>query len=249
MPPHSELDVLVLATHPDDAESTCGGTIAKLVARGARVGVLDACRGEMGTRGDAAARARECDEATRVLGLAFRENLGLSDGRIQPSIDAREEIGRWIRRLRPSILIAPWWEHDLHPDHAAVGRMGRDAYFLAGLRRLEPALPPHRPRRVLYYPSHDLFEPSFVVALSDEDFARKMESLRAYASQVFPNAEGDRGQHFVFGQEMLHRIEVRARFFGSRIGVRFGEPFRAEGTLSDADPLQFADTAPSEPNT
>jgi bacillithiol biosynthesis deacetylase BshB1 len=240
MPNDPALDVLVLATHPDDAESTCGGTIAKLVSRGARVGVLDVSRGEMGTRGTPESRALECAAASKILGLCFRENLGLPDGRVSATVEAREEIARWLRRLRPAILIAPWWEHDLHPDHAAVGAMARQAYFLAGLRRLVEDLPPHRPRRVLYYPSHDLFEPSFVVELEAAHFEKKLDALRAYASQVFPNSAADRGQHFVHGQEMLDRIEVRARFFGSRIGVRFGEPFRAEGTLSDVDPLGFA---------
>jgi bacillithiol biosynthesis deacetylase BshB1 len=243
MPNDPPLDVLVLATHPDDAESTCGGTIAKLVSRGARVGVLDSSRGEMGTRGTPEGRALECANATKILGLAFRENLGLPDGRIVATVEGREEIARWLRRLRPSILIAPWWERDLHPDHAAVGAMARQAYFLAGLRRLAEDLPPHRPRRVLYYPSHDQFEPSFVVELEPAHFEKKLASLRAYASQVFPNATGDRGQHFVHGQEMLERIEVRARYFGSRIGVRFGEPFRAEGTLPDVDPLALVPRA------
>jgi bacillithiol biosynthesis deacetylase BshB1 len=244
MPNAPELDVLVLATHPDDAESTCGGTIAKLVARGARVGVLDASRGEMGSRGTVKTRAAECRAASRILGLTWRRNLGLPDSRVAIDLDARDEVARWIRRLRPRLLIAPWWQSDLHPDHEAVGRMARQAYFLAGLRRKEPRIPPHRPTRVLYYPSHDVFEPTFVVALEPAHFDVKMEAVRAYASQVVPKKAGDRGQHFVHGQEMLDRIELRARYFGSLIRVRFGEPFRAEGTLPDADPLRFDGSPP-----
>jgi N-acetylglucosamine malate deacetylase 1 len=232
------VDVLVLATHPDDAEATCGGTIAKLVDSGALIGVLDASRGERGTRGTAAERARECRAATRVLRLAIRENLGLPDGRIVASVSARESIVRWIRRLRPQILIAPW-RRDLHPDHAAVGSMARQAFYLAGLRRLEEGLEPHRPRRVLYYPSHDLFRPDFVAVLSEEHFARKLRALECYRSQLQPRDPGDSGRHFVHGQDLRERIEIRARFFGTAAGVRYGEPFRAEGTLPDVDPLSI----------
>jgi bacillithiol biosynthesis deacetylase BshB1 len=234
-----EIDVLVLATHPDDAESTCGGTIAKLVSRGARVGVLDATRGEMGTRGSLAERARECRDATKILGLAWRDNMRLPDTRVAASIEAREDLALRIRRLRPRLMIAPWWQSDLHPDHAAVGLLGRQAYFLSGLRRLDSKSKPHRPTRVLYYPSHDIFDPSFIVALDDAHFAKKLDALRAYASQVFPGGAHDRGQHFVHGQEMLERIEIRGRYFGSRIGVRFGEPYRVEGVLRDEDPLRL----------
>lgn len=240
MPNVPPLDVLVLATHPDDAEATCGGTIAKLVERGRRVGVLDASRGELGSRGNARVRAKECREATRLLGLTWRGNLGLPDSRVPVTHELREELARWIRRLQPRLLVAPWWQSDLHPDHAAYGALARQAYFLSGLRRKEPKLAPHRPRRVLYYPSHDLFEPHFVVTLEEHHFEQKMASVRAYGSQVFPEHARDRGQHFVHGQEMLERVELRARYFGSLVRVRFGEPFRAEGLLPDGDPLEPA---------
>ncbi|HKD99738.1 MAG TPA: bacillithiol biosynthesis deacetylase BshB1, partial [Planctomycetota bacterium] len=231
-------DVLVLATHPDDAESTCGGTIAKLVERGASVGVLDSCRGEMGTRGTPRTRARECAAATRELRLAFRGNLGLADGRIVPTVEAREAIARWIRRLRPMLFIAPW-RRDLHPDHAAVGVMARQAYFLAGLRRLAPELAPHRPKRVLYYPSHDLFRVSFVSVLEERHFQAKLRALACYRSQLEPAGPGDRGAHFIHRQDLRQRIEIRARFFGALATVRWGEPFRAEGALPDVDPLSI----------
>ncbi len=236
----ARLDVLLLATHPDDAESTCGGTLAKLVARGARVGVLDATRGEMGTRGSAAERARECAKATRALGLAWRGNLELPDGRVAATIEARELLVGWIRKLRPSILIAPWWQRDLHPDHAAVGRLARQAYYLAGLRKLLPGSAPHRPDSVFYYPSHDLFRPHFVVPLTEQHFARKMRALHCYRSQVRPREAGDVGRHLVYGSDLVARIETRARFFGEIVGAPFGEPFRSEKMLQDAEPFAAA---------
>lgn len=234
------LDVLVIATHPDDAESTCGGTIAKFVADGRRVGILDSSRGEMGTRGTDEQRLEEAAAASRELGIVWRGNLGLPDGRIQPTIEAREAIAVHLRTLRPKLLIAPWWQHDLHPDHAAVGTLSRQAFFVAGLRKLDAATNAHRPSRVLYYPSHDLFEPQFVVALSESLFHKKIASLRCFSSQLKPASGNDKGQHFVHGQDLEERITLRARYFGAQVGAPFGEPFRVEGVLSDSSPLALS---------
>lgn len=234
-----EVDALIIATHPDDAEATCGGTITKLVTRGARVGVLDASRGEMGTRGTVEDRDAECKAATRKLKLAWRENLGLPDGRIVNSVEARESIAEILRKLRPRLLFAPWWKSDLHPDHVAVGILARQAFFLSGLRRLAPLNNPHRPSRVYYYPSHDIFDPDFVVALDESEFDRKLEALRCYGSQFRPSTKKDRGQHFVHGQDLAERIALRARYFGVQAGSPFGEPFKSEQMLTDRDPLEF----------
>lgn len=235
----SSIDILVLATHPDDAEATCGGTIAKLVSLGARVGILDACRGEMGSRGTAEERLVEAAAASKALGVIWRENLELKDGSIVPDISARNAIARRIRQLRPQVMIAPWWQSDLHPDHAAVGALARQAFFVAGLKKLDTTTEPHRPKRVLYYPSHDMFEPQFVVALSDELFQKKIAALRCFSSQLKPSSQTDRGQHFVHGQDLEERITLRARYFGAAAGAKYGEPFRVEGFLSDGAPLGF----------
>ena len=72
----TDLDVLAIAAHRDDAELTCGGTLAKASSLGRLTGVLDLTEGEMGTRGSARGRAAEAEEASRILGLCVRENLG-----------------------------------------------------------------------------------------------------------------------------------------------------------------------------
>jgi LmbE family N-acetylglucosaminyl deacetylase len=74
-----KLDVLAFAAHRDDLEITCGGTLAKLVEQGHSVGACDLTEGEMGTRGTAAERAAEAEEAARILGLKVRVNAGLPD--------------------------------------------------------------------------------------------------------------------------------------------------------------------------
>ena len=231
MPNDPELDVLVLATHPDDAESTCGGTIAQLVSRGARVGVLDASRGEMGTRGTPESRAQECAAATQDSWSSLpRESWS--------SRRAHRADGRGARGDRP--LAAPAAPRD--PHRPLVGERSPPR----SRRRRSDGAPGLLPRGA---PSSREGPPrtgraafSTIRATISSSRASSWRSIRSIsrrsssrcartAPKSLPNSTGDRGQHFVHGQEMLERIEVRARFFGSRIGVRFGEPLRAEGTL------------------
>lgn len=236
-----KLDALAIAAHPDDAEISLGGTLLLLAQRGLAVGICDLTRGEMGTRGDAGDRARETAAANEVLGLAVRENLGLPDGRVQVTLEARERLARLLRELRPEVVFAHHVE-DLHPDHAACGQLAREAWYLAGLRRLAEAdggPPARRPPRLFHFYGHVPFEPTFVVDV-DAVWERKVELIRCYASQIEPAHDGDRGEHFLFGADILRRAETKARFWGERISCGHGEPLLHQGPLPLADPLAFA---------
>ena len=233
-----KLDVLVVAAHPDDAEISVGGTILLFVRAGARVGIVDVTRGEMGTRGSREDRARETEAASAMLGIALRENLDLPDGRVVDDVAARERLAALVRRHKPELLIAHH-ERDLHPDHAASGRLAGEAWYLAGLRRLAEqagADGAHRPRRLLRFSGHVPFEATFVADVGPvwED---KRRAVLAYGSQLAPADDRDDGRHFLFGADILQRMETRARYWGERIGVQFGEPFLAEAPLPLADPL------------
>ena len=81
------VDLLAIAAHRDDVELTCGGTLAKAVTAGHRVGIIDLTQGEMGTRGDAATRAAEAERAAKTLGVTVRLNAGMRDA--PPSGSAR----------------------------------------------------------------------------------------------------------------------------------------------------------------
>ncbi|KAA3625501.1 MAG: bacillithiol biosynthesis deacetylase BshB1, partial [Flavobacterium sp.] len=100
-----KLDILAIGAHPDDVEMSCGATIAKEIAAGKNVGILDLTRGELGTRGSAEIRSKEADEAARILGVKVRENLGLSDGFFQNSKEAQLAIIKIIRKFRPEIVL------------------------------------------------------------------------------------------------------------------------------------------------
>lgn len=230
------LDALVLAAHPDDAEISLGGTLLKLLDAGKRVGVLDLTRGEMGTRGTQEERDAETDAANRLLGLAWRGNLGLPDSRVTVTVEARERLARLLREHAPRLVFAQHVE-DLHPDHAACGMLAREAWYLSGLARVaerDGGGPARRPRFLLHYMGHVPFEPTLVVDVSAV-WARKVELVRCYASQLAPRDTGDRGQHLLFGADILQRAETRARYFGERIGANYGEPLLHRGPLPVTD--------------
>ena len=233
-----KLDALVLAAHPDDAEISLGGTILRLVDAGRKVGVVDLTRGEMGTRGSPEDRKRETEAATKLLGLALRRNLELSDGRVRVDIETREALARVLREYQPDLVFAQHFE-DLHPDHVACGRLAREAWYLSGLRRLaelDGGPPAKRPRFLFHYMGHLPFEPTLVVNI-DPVWERKVEAIRCYVSQLEPTSPDDRGEHFLFGADVLARAETKARFWGERIGCRYGEPLLHVGPLPATDPL------------
>ena len=235
-----KLDLLVVAAHPDDAEICVGGAMLLMRRAGKSVGVVDVTRGEMGTRGSVADREAETAAANRLLGLALRENLGLPDGRVQVTLEARERLARLMRECAPDLVLAHHTE-DLHPDHAAAGLIARQAWYLSGLARLaqEDGGPPaRRPRRLMHFMGHVPFEPTLVLDIGAV-WEAKCELVRAYASQLRPADGADQGKHFLFGADVLSRMETRARFFGERISARYGEPLLHRGPLCIDDPSRL----------
>jgi LmbE family N-acetylglucosaminyl deacetylase len=111
-----KLDILVLASHPDDAELGAGGTIARHVAMGRKVGVVDFTKGELGTRGTPETRASEAAEGGKILGLTIRENLGLADGFFRNDEAHQRKVITAIRNYQPEIVLANAI-HDRQTDH------------------------------------------------------------------------------------------------------------------------------------
>ena len=139
------LDILAIAAHRDDVEQTCGGTLLKMAQKGRTTGILDLTRGEMGTRGSAEDRAREANEAAKLLRVSWREALDIPDGRVENTWENRLKVARVIRQMRPRVVILPYWK-GRHPDHYTASQLGYEACFLAGLAKLdvERALSTHQ---------------------------------------------------------------------------------------------------------
>jgi bacillithiol biosynthesis deacetylase BshB1 len=214
-------DVLAVAAHRDDVEQTCGGTLLRMAARGLRTAILDLTRGEAGTRGTAEDRAREADEAARILGVGWRQALSMPDGAIENTLENRLEIARVLRQLRPRVVILPYWQAR-HPDHAMVGALGYDACFVAGLKKIDTGAEPHRPFKIVYASLYADVRPSFVVDITPF-VEQRHQALMAYRSQYANQSAGS--ALFVPEEEIRERTFAEARHYGLLGGVRYGEPF------------------------
>jgi bacillithiol biosynthesis deacetylase BshB1 len=215
--------ILAIAAHRDDAELTCGGTLIGAARRGQRTAIIDLTQGELGTRGSAELRADEASRAAEVLGCVARETLALPDAGIENTPATRELLARAIRRFRPRIIIAPALE-GRHPDHRVAAQLVRDACFVAGLAKVAPEVPKHRPHKILHCLAYrqDFVRPTFVVDIS-EDFERKMEAVRCYASQFDDAVQA--GEVYPTGEPLYDAITHYAAYYGALIRCRYGEPF------------------------
>jgi N-acetylglucosamine malate deacetylase 1 len=214
-------DILAIAAHRDDVEQTCGGTLLRMTSRGLRTAILDLTQGEAGTRGTAEDRAREAEEAARILGVGWRRALSLPDGAIENTIPNRIEIARVLRELRPRVVILPYWQAR-HPDHAIVATLGYDACFMSGLKKVETGTEPHRPFKIVYASLYADVRPSFIVDITPF-VEQRYQSLMAYRSQYANQQTG--GGLFVPEEEIRERTFAEARHYGLLAGVRYGEPF------------------------
>jgi len=233
------VDLLAIAAHRDDAELTCGGTLAKAVRVGHRVGIVDLTQGETGTRGDAGLRAAEADRAARTLGVHVRLNAGLPDAHLQNDEPSRAKVIELVRATRPRVVILPF-PVGRHPDHRIASELGRDACYLAGLAKYGApgGGAAHRPFKVLYALAYreDPVKPSFVVDISDS-FDTKMAAIRCYASQ-FDGAKAA-GEIHPTGQDLYELIRIQSAHYGSLIRSAYGEPFFCHETLAVDDVLQL----------
>lgn len=222
-----KLDVLAIGPHPDDIELTCSGTIAKLVKQGHRVGLLDLTRGELGTRGSKLLRREEARKASDILGVAVRENLEIPDGNIRVNRDNLLKVVRLLRRYRPEILLIPHWL-ERHPDHEHAHHLCKEAWYYSGLAKIitkdrGKQQNRHRPKRFFHYMQKYEFVPSFIVDIT-ETYRIRTAAIRAFASQFYDPRRKEPNT-LLSSPEFLEFIELRARYYGSQIGVRYGEPF------------------------
>lgn len=217
--PQPPLDLLVVATHPDDAELSVGGTIVQSLRAGMRVGLLDLTSGEPTPFGTLEKRKLETAAATKALGLSWRENLGLANRRLEPDLASRRALAEVFRRTRPRIILGPYWE-DVHPDHVAASQLVDAARFWSKLSRTDLDGEPYWPPRLYHYWSIHLRihpKPAFVLDISDAIDA-KMQAIGCYASQF------SEGRQPVFPTP-LDDIRDRARYWGWTIGKPYAEPF------------------------
>jgi bacillithiol biosynthesis deacetylase BshB1 len=214
-----QLDILVVSPHPDDAELGMAGAILKLKAEGQAVGVLDLTDGEPTPFGSPATRAKETAAATAILGLDWRENLGLPNRSLQPTLDARAKLAGVIRQTRPRWLFAPYWI-DAHPDHTAATALVEAARFWAKLTKTDLPGEPHYPERIFYYYCVHLRlipQPAFVLDISAY-WDRKRAAIECYRSQFLEGRSPA-------APTLVDHLRDQAAALGRSIGVGYGEAF------------------------
>jgi len=214
------IDLLVFGPHPDDIEIGLGGTVARHAAAGHRVGLCDLTAGELSSNGTPEQRAVEAAEAARLLGAAWRENLGWPDGGIAATPPLVRSAVDIIRRHRPRTLAIPYWD-DRHPDHVAASHVLRTAAFTSGLRRYATGADPWRPDWICYYFINDGAAASFVVDVS-EQYQIKLDALACYRSQFAPAGDSAISTRLT-ATTFRQLIESRDAQFGALAGVAFAE--------------------------
>lgn len=226
------VDVLAIGAHPDDVELVCGGTLLRCADQGHRTAVIDLTAGEMGSKGNRERRAAEAVRAAEVLGLAVRLNAGFPDAGVRNTDETRARLVEMIRRLAPRVVILPF-PRGRHPDHRVTAELGRDATFLANLRRYGRG-EPHRVAKVLYAMTfrEDPIKPTFVVDI-EAQFERKMRAIRCYGSQF--DGVTAAGEAYPTGQPFYELVEAQSRHYGSLIRVGYGEPFHTDETVAVDD--------------
>ncbi|QDY82995.1 bacillithiol biosynthesis deacetylase BshB1 [Paenibacillus polymyxa] len=219
------LDILVFGAHADDAEIGMGGTIAKHTAAGLKVGVCDLTRAEMSSNGDVDIRMAEAEQASKVLGLAVRTNLGLPDRGLYVTPEHVAAVTAEIRRHAPKVVFAPYWE-DRHPDHVMCSKLVEEAVFNAKLRRFMPESPAVQVEQLYFYFINDIGRTDLIVDIT-EHYDAKEQSLLSYASQ-FQAAPGKDTVSTPLNQGYVERVKARDSLLGQRKLISYAEGFASK---------------------
>jgi bacillithiol biosynthesis deacetylase BshB1 len=225
-----KVDILAFGAHPDDVELGAGATIAKAIKGGKTVAVVDLTQGELGTRGSVEIRQQESAAASKILGIAYRENLSLADGFFLNDKESQLKVIKAIRKYQPEIVLCNAID-DRHIDHGKGSKLVSDACFLSGLKKIETEdhdgpQQQWRPKLVYHYIQWKNIEPDFVVDVSDT-IDQKIESIKAYASQIYnPNTKEPSTP--ISSKNFLDSIQYRAKDLGRLIGVEAAEGFTVE---------------------
>ncbi len=225
-----KLDILAIGAHPDDVELGCGATLAKEIANGKKVGILDLTKGELGTRGNAEMRAVEAKKAAAILGVVMRHNLEFADAFFVNNPASQLEIIKIIRKYRPDVVLCNAID-DRHIDHGKGSKLASDACFLSGLRKIETILEGNhqnewRPKHVYHYIQWKNITPDVVVDVTGF-IDKKLEAVFAYESQ-FHNENSKEPNTPISSTNFRDSLTYRAQDLGRLIGVAHGEGFTAE---------------------
>jgi bacillithiol biosynthesis deacetylase BshB1 len=232
-PASDRLDVIAVAPHPDDLEIICGGTLAKLVKQGYKVGIIDLTSGEPTPRGSEEIRAKEAEAAAKVLGVAQRVNLRLPNRILMDTPENRYALAAQFRRYRPAVVIGTAGRTPAaSPDHHQGHMLIEAARFHSQLTKWNERFAgtePYRVPQLVYAPFPNDAEPhswhsTFVIDITDT-FEQKLAAIQCYESQ-FDGERFEKVKHFILGYNIYQ---------GGRCGFAYGEVFALPHPVGAAD--------------
>lgn len=225
-----KIDILAFGAHPDDVESCAAGFLLKAKKQGLKTGIVDMTKGEASNFGTVGERNDEAGEAKKILKADIRLNLCIPDEHVLVNEENIAKVTTVIRQFRPDIILLPYFD-DLHPDHKATGLIGEKAAFFSKIKKYSEdiKLEAHQPSLLMFYMLHTEFRPSFVLDISEE-YEQKMKSMYAHKSQFFVK-QGKKYSNKFHNPDFMEFFEARAKVYGYRIGVKYGEPYLMKGYL------------------
>ena len=223
-----KIDILIFGAHPDDVELGCGGTVIKLIAQGKKVAIIDLTKGELGTRGTAETRKEECENATKILGVAMRENMDFKDGFFENDEAHKLALIKKIREYKPEIVIANA-PSDRHPDHGRASQIVLDACFLSGLEKADTKQKVWRPKAIYHYIQFNNLKPDLVVDISSQ-IDKKLEAVTAYKTQFY-DTESKETETVISKKGFLESVKYRAQDLGRLSNCEYAEGFIAHQML------------------
>ena len=236
-----KLDIIAIGVHPDDVEMCIAGTLLKHIEMGYTVGIIDLTQGELGTRGTRELRLKESAAAAEMMGVSFRENLGMRDGFFTDSEENQLKIIRMIRKYQPDIVFANA-VRDRHPDHGRSAELESRSCYLSGLRKIETELDgvpqtAWRPKAVYHYIQDYRIPPDFCVDVTPYH-ERKMEIIKCYKSQFF-DPDSKEPNSPISSQNFLPYLASTSKIYGRPIGAEYGEGFTVARPIGVVDVLKL----------
>lgn len=225
-----KIDILAIGIHPDDVELSCSGTIAKHIAFGKKVGILDLTQGELGTRGNAELRTKEANDAAIILGVSFRTQLNLKDCFFENNEENQKKIIEIIRKHQPEIILCNAIS-DRHPDHGRASKLVSDSSFYSGLIKIEThsdnkIQQAWRPKAVYHYIQDQYIHPDFVIDIS-EFIDIKHKAIMAYSSQFY-NPSSNEPETPISSKHFIESVNSKMSILGRDIGVKFAEGYTVD---------------------
>ena len=182
----------MIGAHPDDADSSAGGTAIKFAKLGHNVLFVSLTNGDAGLQSSgggvlAKRRRAEAEEAGRRFGVTYKV-LNNHDGELLATLDVRWDVIRLIREWNADIVIGPR-PYDYHPDHRNTAIVIQDAAYMVIVPNVVSDTPPLKVNPLFLYAQDRFqkpypFSPDIAIDISDV-FDQKIYAMSAHESQYF----------------------------------------------------------------